>query len=264
MSTYLWDITLESKTDSENKYFMLANLNTMEGRYCGVEVLNLSTYQNLRLLEVEGHSIDETFTNSLTKIIGLEAGEGNLFQVAPVVKYGGNLIADEIISAPTTLTEDMTIENGATLYVNSEYMADGNITVKSGGKIIGGNNSSLVFTQGHQLTVDGNAELYGSVNNRLQLIFPNSHGAGMVVKPTASLNISFCEIQNARYGIVTESHTGSINIDNVNFVHCTDYGIVLLGSSRRKPDDQEVIVRNCSIENSSTAIHATNYGEIIV
>ncbi len=92
---------LKDTLDEGNKYFMVVNSYCTASRELRME-LNLSNsgYNNLKVKNVEG-GLDTTFNgvNSYFFDYDFPAGEGYLFQVAPVVKYGGKLLYNETISA---------------------------------------------------------------------------------------------------------------------------------------------------------------------
>jgi hypothetical protein len=145
-----------------NNYFLLTNQLTTMQRMVNVTVSN-DQFTNIRFRNIEPqYNFDITFQNQTAQAITFPAGEGYLFQVAPVVKYGGKLVYNETVGGGTTLYEDMTIENGATLTVNGNYYAKANITVKSGGKIVAGSNGKIIFDPGKNLIIDGNAQICGT------------------------------------------------------------------------------------------------------
>jgi hypothetical protein len=90
-----------------DKYFFLVNLITTSTESIDVKVTPpVQGYNNYRFRDVEG-SFDETFTTQIIKELTLEAGEGYLYEVAPVVEYGGKLIYDETAGAGMILNDDM-------------------------------------------------------------------------------------------------------------------------------------------------------------
>ena len=148
----------DSLNPSENKYFLMVNLLADMNRSVSVKVTApVSGYSNYRFRNVEGQ-FDTTFTTQITMRLDNPAGEGYLYQVAPVAKYGGKLMQDETISIPTTLNDDIEILNGASLYISAEYTANGNITVKKGGKIITSNDGVIIFKNGKKLIVEENLQ----------------------------------------------------------------------------------------------------------
>lgn len=85
---------------TDNKYFLLANLYlTAQSKTVRVKVISLNQdYTNWRFRNVEG-LFDETFTNYIIKDLNHPKGEGYLYQVAPVIKYGGRLLYSESTQA---------------------------------------------------------------------------------------------------------------------------------------------------------------------
>ena len=109
-ATFLFD-----PNDIENKYFMATNSLAVESKLLNAEIdYSSSEYENIRLRNIEG-GFDITFKDIYNLSYNFPAGEGYLFQVAPVVKYGGKLVYNETVENGTTLYDDMTIENGAIL-----------------------------------------------------------------------------------------------------------------------------------------------------
>ncbi|WP_407931570.1 hypothetical protein, partial [Ignavibacterium album] len=140
---------------TDNKYFLLANLYlTADSMTVQVKVTPpVPDYQNYRFRNIEGY-FDETFKTDIIKDLTHLKGEGYLYQVAPVIKYGGRLLYSESTQAGMILYDDMIIENGAVLTVNGVYSSKGNITVKNGG-IINGSNGKIQFVEGKKLIIEG-------------------------------------------------------------------------------------------------------------
>jgi len=104
----------------------------------------------------------QTIVNSGYVTMPHISGEARLFKVYPVLKDGGSLVVSETIHPNDILLGDMSIENGATLTINGTYNAKANITVKTGGKIVAGQNAVINFDSGKQLTVEGITEIKGT------------------------------------------------------------------------------------------------------
>ncbi|MCC6256498.1 MAG: hypothetical protein IT276_16410, partial [Ignavibacteriaceae bacterium] len=198
-----------------------------------------------RDIENNSNTINTTLALNETRTFNVifPAGEGYLFQFAPVVKYGGKLVYNETVLDGTTLYDDMTIESGATLTVNGTYNANANITVKSGGKIVAGLNGKIIFNAGKRLIIEGNVQVYRSNdNNRLTSDFiSSSTGEGVIVQPGAVLTMSYCNVQNAETGVTLENES-SANILNISFTSCSSKGIILFGfDSESNPTFQNPI-----------------------
>ena len=216
-----------------DNYFMIIN-RWYSGQYYNkfkLDFHNLCPYTNWNLKNY----VDNTEVTIISDEIGtansdaytILVGDALLFSIKPVAEYGGILLADETAGEGITLFDDMIIENGATLYVSGNYYSKANITVKSGGKITALANGKIIFDAGKGIIVDGNVQIYGTANNRLELEF-NSGGPGVTVNFGGSLSMSYCDINNAVIGINAEA-AGTVNISNVNFTNCQYYGIVLFG-----------------------------------
>jgi hypothetical protein len=117
----------------DDKYFFLANLYTIaDSRSIEIKLTETGReYKNYRFRNIEG-KFDTTFAVEFTKQIYHPKGEGYLYQVAPVIKYGGRLLFSEETKNGIELNDDMIIENGAVLTINGSYYAKANITVKNG------------------------------------------------------------------------------------------------------------------------------------
>lgn len=145
---------LRDKNDSENNYFLLTNLVTEGSRSVFVNLvksgsqLGLNNYYNIRVKEVEEGTIDETFNTTTFFEVELSAGEGKLFQIAPVVKYGGELITNETISASISLFDEMKITNSSSLHLNADYEIKANINVESGCSVTVGQNGTINLLNG--------------------------------------------------------------------------------------------------------------------
>jgi len=135
----------------DDKYFFLTNLYTIvDSRSIEIRLTETKQkYKNYRFRNVEGN-FDITFTSKITKEFNLSQGEGSLYQVAPVVKYGGRLLYSEETKDRMELTDDMIIENGAVLTINGNYYAKANITVKDG-KVSYINNGKIHFADNKRL-----------------------------------------------------------------------------------------------------------------
>ena len=190
-------------------------------------------------------------------------GEARLFKVYPVVKDGGQLLANETVLGGTTLTGDMSIESGATLYLVGNYNANANITVKSGGKIICTANGKITFGLGKQLFLEGNAQLLGSSSvDNLKLQF-NIYGDGVVIKPGSNVLINNCEISGAYQGIANQiGDQSAVNISNtkINAVYC---GVSLSGGTGAELQSTPTI-QNCNITSTTSGIAVSNYAEFLI
>lgn len=136
----------------DDKYFLLANLYTIaDSRSIEIKLTETGRdYKNYRFRNIEG-KFDTTFAVEFTKQINHTKGEGYLYQVAPVIKYGGRLLFSEETKNGIELTDDIIIENGAVLTISGDYYAKANIIVKNGrvayknrGKIHFASNKKLI------------------------------------------------------------------------------------------------------------------------
>ena len=131
-------------------YFLLANLYTSNDSVkiakFKITKPNSITYHNVRLKNIEG-GIDYTVNDvPVTFYDTLKRGDGHLYSFLPVVRDGGKLTQNEVISSSDTLCNKLEISAGDTLFINSRYTVKDDITVKGTGKIII-NNSGLIMAE---------------------------------------------------------------------------------------------------------------------
>jgi parallel beta-helix repeat protein len=113
------------------------------------------------------------------------------------------------------------------------------------------------------------AILAGTTSNKLKLDFVTPENSnGIIIKPGASLTISYCEIKNAVKGITSELNLYGLNIQNVNFVNCDSVAIYITGRNRSlekltltPPPPQ---IKYCNIINSDFGILVSNLSQIVI
>jgi len=217
---------------------------------------NLFNYVDTTCITLIASNNTSTFQDTILK------GDANLYSISPVVKSGGRLIVNETVVGGTTLTDDMSIENGATLYVTGVYNSNANITVKTGGKIICSSNGKITFGSGKKLILEGTAQLLGnSSTDKLKLEF-NSVTTGIEIQPNSSVTINNCEITGAYTGIASVTGNPSIvNISNTK-INTTYSGISLTGTSSEIGSTPSI--ENCEITSTISGISIANYGEFLV
>jgi hypothetical protein len=165
-----------------DKYFFLANLITTDSSTVEVKVRPLEQeYVNYRFREIEG-SFDETFTTQIIKQLTLSAGEGNLYQVAPVIEHGGNLVYDDTVKTGTiNLNDKMTIKDSVKLIIKANYVAKDTITLEGTGFIIGDGYFYLGIN-GEIITNSWNRSLFKSRQGEYpKLIWSAYPGIGEVI-----------------------------------------------------------------------------------
>ncbi|MBE0539411.1 MAG: hypothetical protein IH620_06835, partial [Ignavibacterium sp.] len=193
-------------------------------------------------------------------------GEARLFKVYPVLKDGGSMVVSETTHPNDILLGDLTIENGATLTVNGTYYAKANITVKSGGKIIAGQNASINFDPGKKLIVEGIVEVKGTSDNNNLTIAAGADQA-ILVKSGSSFTLNYCTILAPHTGIETE--TGSQSYVNISNTHITAArtGISLIGGTQENGffTTPPSVIYKCNITTSLFyGISAANFASILV
>ncbi|NWF91241.1 MAG: hypothetical protein HXY50_17475, partial [Ignavibacteriaceae bacterium] len=220
----------------DDNYFMLTNLITTDSKHLRITLkppVNTS-FVNYRFRNIEG-LFDTTFKapNNFTMQIEHSAGEGYLYQFAPVVQYGGRLLYSEATQPGMILEDDMTIENGAVLTINGVYSSKGNIIVKSG-TIINGSDGKIQFAEGKKLIIEGSGSITGTVNSKLELEFSepiNDDPTGILIKANSSLTISNCKIESATIGVNSLLNANYLYAQNVEFINCETHSISIAGRS---------------------------------
>jgi tetratricopeptide (TPR) repeat protein len=237
-----------------NRYYSQQNNYKVKLRYLdNYKNWSLTNYVDTTNITLLAYNNRATFPEILHK------GNAKLYSLAPVVKHGGDLIADETTQAGETLHEDMTITNNATLIVNGDYYANANIKLKDGGKIISGQNGKIIFSSGKRLIIEGNSEIKGSENNRLNFVFSNSR-SGIRIISQGSLNISYCDIEGGDLAI--QSNTNQrVKISNVT-VNGSAYSGIFITSGQEQ--DNTPIIENSLISNCPTGITITGTDEIVI
>ena len=190
---------LDTTGHTQDNYFLLSNLITDGSRVAEMNVQSSGgvegRYKNTRLRNIEpANNFDITFYDDTTLTYTFPAGEGYLFQVAPVVLYGGRLRYNETVGGGWTLNDDMIIENGATLTVTGIYNANANITVKDGGSIKTIDGGEIIFSTGKRLIIDGLASVKGTSSQNLTLDFNDQEltieGSGIQVNLGSDFTLS--------------------------------------------------------------------------
>ena len=135
----------------DNLYFFLTNLyNKTDNETVNLKIFSSDKkYRNYRLRNVEG-IFDTTFNGQFSGKINQARGEGFLYQVSPVIKYGGKLLYSEATKDEMKLEEDLIIDNGAVLTIVGDYHASANIIVKNG-RVEYKNNGKIHFEKDKSL-----------------------------------------------------------------------------------------------------------------
>lgn len=231
---------LVDKNDQINKYFLLVNLNTTSSKPARLSIKNNSGYPNLRVRSVEDQSLDTTVYPQNAEVTlsdqTLQAGDGKLYQVAPVVKYGGKVKTSETITGAVTLLGEMTVESGATLTISGTctYDITQNITVNSGASLVINPGATLRFAAGKSVIVKGT--MYAIGNSSQRITFTSQSGTSPNSWGYIKLNGSGASGSQLRYANVQYGNMIEVtNVPNVTIQDCnitnTVYGINLIGST---------------------------------
>ncbi|NWF51426.1 MAG: hypothetical protein HXY49_12895, partial [Ignavibacteriaceae bacterium] len=175
---------LEDKADEENDFFLLVNLLTTADRSLRINLNKPDTaFHNYRVRDIERRWKDYSFTTGTYNFIDtVISGEGHLYQLAPVIKYGGTLIANETVESNTTLADKMKINTGVTLSINNNttYTIKDTVELTGTGFISYAGNLSFVDLQenGAFRISSWNYSLFrGKSNNHPKLIWGKYEGA---------------------------------------------------------------------------------------
>jgi hypothetical protein len=267
--SYFWHAGFFRHKDySDNSHFLLTNLRTNYAVESKLIVSNNTNYHNISFTDIEAGvgRVDTTinYNSSIEYFEEMPAGEGRLYRVAPVIKYGGRLIHDETISTSTTLIDEMIIENAATLTVNTTYNVDRDIRIKAGGRIVTTTGGTIKFYEGSKLIVEGTATIFGTSQNKLILDFLSAEENGIVIKRGGSLTISNCEIKNASTGILSELDANYLNAQYVDFINCETHSISIAGRSPGMLPTPPPQIYGCTMLNSNYGIFITNLPGMLI
>ncbi len=252
------------KKESDNNYFLLTNVITSMERSAGITVFppaECTGYNNYRFRNVEPqYNFDTTFTESLSINQEFPAGEGYLYEVAPVVKYGGKLEYDETVANNTILHDDMSIENGVTLTINGNYTCYGNIYLKGNAKIQSSSSAdgNITFASGKTIIVMGQGSLIGTQTHPLTITAMVDTNI-VTVNRLGGLTTSYCNFVDGRNGIKVYGGAGSININHCSFDGQSNSGVLLLGSLTASPK-----IKYSSFNGIGTGIWAIGNNDLIV
>ena len=242
---------------SDDKYFFLVNLLPQTDKTVGVKIkAPVSEFKNIRFRNYEGY-FDTTFyveseESFLTYTLSHTAGEGCLYEVAPVIRYGGKLYHDETVSTAQTLRDDMTIENGITLTVDATYDCYANIYTKGSGKIQTVNGGTIIFHNGKGIITQGNPYIVGTSSHKLTIDFETSTtGTGIQLLQGANAHIDYCVLKNSINLISADNSQFSTLISYCDFQNTSSYAISLAGTSTRTPS-----VTHCTFTNTNDGIFA--------
>jgi hypothetical protein len=123
----------------DNKYFLLTNLRINTPVVAKLNLTNTTGYSNMGIRNIEDpfDSLNRTITTSQMIYTQFSAGEGRLYQVASVVKYGGTVITNDTIKSNLTVNMNLTLTD--TIFINTDkiYTINAPIDLQNGGFITG-------------------------------------------------------------------------------------------------------------------------------
>ena len=179
---------LQDTTDGiYNEHYFAANLITDTTTAKQVQITAVkptNSYVNYRFRNIEG-GLDTTTNSSVSMTEIFPAGEGKLYQFAPVVKYGGKLAYTETVTGNDTLKGEMNILSGKTLTVSGIYTLKDSININYGGKLEI-DTSGVLNIKEKRLSVNGELKVKGKINAYKDIVI-NSIGK-LEVSPGAEIN----------------------------------------------------------------------------
>ena len=261
-STMNWHVGFFNREGfSDDKYFFLVNLLPLTNKSVSIKVTAPDqNHINYRFRNYEGY-FDTTFTGTqFTYTLHHTAGEGYLYEVAPVVKYGGKLYSSETITGTLELHDDMTIENGVTLTVNGTYNCYANIYIKGTGKIKTVNGGTINFYNSKGIIAKDSPQITGTSLHKLTLDFNSTtSGSGITLLQGSTATISYCVLKNAVNLISSNTSQYQTNINHCDFQNTSGYAISLSGSATRVP-----AISYCTFTNTDYGIFSAGQSSITV
>ncbi|KAB2940362.1 MAG: hypothetical protein F9K14_19405, partial [Candidatus Methanoperedens sp.] len=201
-------------------------------RYVSLKFNLDSDYKNYTIHDLKTDSVYYIGFNGLL-VLYLEAGHGTLLKIEPTIQSGGTLGSDETVNYNINVKGNVKLAAGKTLTITNgadmKFLNSSKLDVSSANLYIfttGTGSAKLDFvsrnwTAGNGIIASG-ANV--SINNA---IIKNASTAIAAWNP-ASLSISNSTIENCWFGVSVESRpVGSIYLDNVKVVGCSERGVTL-------------------------------------
>ena len=218
-------------------------------------VTQFKDYVNYKITDLKSNTVYyKTYNQQFT--IHLDAGEGTLLKIEPVVHSGGTLLENETVKHQVDVKSTLMLSSGKTLTITNgadmKFLNSSKLDVSSANLYIfttGTGSVKLDFvsrnwTAGNGIIASG-ANV--SINNT---IIKNASTAIAAWNP-ASLSISNSTIENCWFGVSVESRpVGSIYLDNVKVLGCSERGVTL-GTANLE-------IKNSRISGSQIALNAGN------
>ena len=146
----------ENPINSDINYFMIINRYYSQESEYQINLRYLANYKNWKLTNyVDSTNITVVAVENKTNFLDtLVAGDANLYSIAPVVKYGGQLIANDTIYTNTNLTDDMLINSAKSVYIKPGmfYTIQDTIILQGSGSTITGE-GYLEVAQGGEVII---------------------------------------------------------------------------------------------------------------
>ena len=164
---------------------------------------NLGSYENIALYDIEDSLVID-FTASYDLDVFLTGGNGRLYLVEPVIRFGGDLAYDENLDVTDTLKEKpLYIKSGKTLTINANYTASQDIIVETGGKLVINPGKTLTFTDGANLRVYGTFISKGTSNSQININFSSGTESqnGIYLDSLSTDTLHYTNISNGYFGI---------------------------------------------------------------
>jgi hypothetical protein len=205
----------EEPTGDEKRYFMLIDRYYPNRSYdkIKIEFKNLFRCRNWKFINfcdsTSYYIISDINGTGLTNEITITKGDGYLLGLHPVVRYGGDLIANDTIKTNTELIEDMWIKNNVNLIIErgKYYTIKDTVTLEGTGFITG--KGYLNISQGGDIKINSwNKSVFkGREGNHPKIYwgkFPNS------------ANVTSYKIYR-RKGETNFTHIGTVSPNNPRY-----------------------------------------------
>jgi hypothetical protein len=210
-------------------------------------VTRFKDYVNYKITNLKSNTVYyKTYNQQFT--IHLDAGEGTLLKIEPVVHSGGTLLESETVKHSVDVKSDLVFTPGKTLqifngadmrFLNSSRLDVSSAILQIVPASLGG--AKLDFVARNWTA--GNGIIAGGANVFINNAIISNGSAGISAWNPASLSISNTTIENCWFGVAVQSRPiGSVYLDNVKVLNCDARGVTL--------DNANLEIKNSRISGS--------------
>ncbi len=207
---YLQVATFQKSADDGNKYFMVVNRrcsplqsNHDDGqRYLRIRFNNsLPGPGSWKIIDLETGLTVNTFSKSANMLVDfgwLAPGQGKLYKLTPVLKSGGVLVSDEVITDENFICEDTVWNNGY------------NITFKGNGNTISFTDSATIVMNGGTFQTDSASDGPRTSKNTFQAAVSGHKWSGL------HFNGTNVKIYNSKFQDISSPVGGSYAVNCID------------------------------------------------